>query len=163
MLPTPLISARFHRLIFLYPSHGSPLLPFFLILDEMNLARVELYFAPLLSAMETPQEPIVIHGERGAPSGIPGQIDRWPSNLFICGTVNMDETTHPFSDKVLDRAFTMEFWEIDIEAYLQKNIPEQYHEVLSGLYYALLPAQCHFGYRVLKEIQLFLNNVEKMG
>ena len=148
---------------FLIRAHKYPLLPFFLILDEMNLARVELYFAPLLSAMETPEEPIVIHGERGAPSGIPGQIDRWPSNLFISGTVNMDETTHPFSDKVLDRAFTMEFWEIDIEAYLQKNIPVQYHEVLSGLYHALLPAHCHFGYRVLKEIQLFLNNVEKMG
>ena len=148
---------------FLIRAHRYPLLPFFLILDEMNLARVELYFAPLLSAMETPQEPIVIHGERGSPSGIPGQIDRWPSNLFISGTVNMDETTHPFSDKVLDRAFTMEFWEIDIESYLQKNIPKGYHRVLSNLYYALLPAHCHFGYRVLKEIQLFLHNVERMG
>ena len=75
----------------------------------------------------------------------------------------MDETTHPFSDKVLDRAFTMEFWEIDIKAYLEQNIPEQHHAILLGLYNALLPAHCHFGYRVLKEIQLFLNNVEDMG
>lgn len=148
---------------FLIRAHRYPLLPFFLILDEMNLARVELYFAPLLSAMETPQEPIIIHGERGNPSGIPGQIDRWPSNLFISGTVNMDETTHPFSDKVLDRAFTMEFWEIDIDSFLKENVEKQYHEVLRGLYHALLPAHCHFGYRVLKEIQLFLQNASTMG
>ena len=33
-------------------------------------------------------------------------------NLFIVGTVNIDESTHSFSDKVLDRAFTLEFWEV---------------------------------------------------
>jgi hypothetical protein len=75
----------------------------------------------------------------------------------------MDETTHPFSDKVLDRAFTMEFWEIDIDAFLVKNVDTQYHDVLRGLYHALLPAHCHFGYRVLKEIQLFLENAKTMG
>ena len=148
---------------FLIRAHRYPLLPFFLILDEMNLARAELYFAPFLSAMETPEEPIQIHGERGTPSGIPSQLDCWPNNLFIAGTVNMDETTHPFSDKVLDRAFTMEFWEIDIEGYLQEHVPTQYHEVLHNLYQALLPAHCHFGYRVLKEISLFMSNTESMG
>jgi hypothetical protein len=148
---------------FLIRAHRYPLLPFFLILDEMNLARVELYFAPFLSAMETPNEPILIHGERGTPSGIPGQLDSWPSNLFIAGTVNMDETTHPFSDKVLDRAFTMEFWEIDIQSYLTAHVPERFRSVLHNLYHALLPAHCHFGYRVLKELMLFVQNAASMG
>jgi len=147
---------------FLIRAHRYPLLPFFLILDEMNLARVELYFAPLLSAMETPEEPIRFHGERGIPSGVPAQLDAWPNNLFIAGTVNMDETTHPFSDKVLDRAFTMEFWDIDIQGYLQKNVPARFHKVLHRFYDILLPVHRHFGYRSLKEIMLFLSNAEHM-
>ena len=48
--------------------------------------------------------------------GIPATI-RYPGNLVIIGTVNMDETTHGISDKVLDRAFTIEFWDIDLDSY----------------------------------------------
>ena len=45
--------------------------------------------------------------------GVPADV-RYPSNLVIIGTVNMDETTHGISDKVLDRAFTIEFWDVDL-------------------------------------------------
>ncbi|MFO0385241.1 MAG: MrcB family domain-containing protein [Flavobacteriales bacterium] len=81
--------------------------PHFLILDEMNLSHVERYFADFLSAMESGEE-ISLHGESGPINKVPSQINV-PSNLFIIGTVNIDETTHMFSPKVLDRANTIEF------------------------------------------------------
>jgi energy-coupling factor transporter ATP-binding protein EcfA2 len=86
--------------------------PFFLILDEMNLSHVERYFSDFLSAMES-QEEIPIHSEgcdlrtaAGVP--VPPSL-RIPQNLFVVGTVNVDETTYMFSPKVLDRANVIEF------------------------------------------------------
>ncbi|GGP02631.1 hypothetical protein GCM10010992_07890 [Cloacibacterium rupense] len=85
--------------------------PYFLILDEMNLSHVERYFADFLSIMEsddrinlyTGNERIDLEGNT-----IPNEVF-WPKNLFIIGTVNIDETTYMFSPKVLDRANTIEF------------------------------------------------------
>lgn len=85
----------------------NPDLPYFLILDEMNLSHVERYFADFLSAMESGEE-IFLHSGTESISGVPPKI-RIPKNLFIIGTVNIDETTHMFSPKVLDRANTIEF------------------------------------------------------
>lgn len=85
----------------------NPDLLYFLILDEMNLSHVERYFADFLSAMESNEE-IHLHKESTSISGVPPRI-RLPKNLFIIGTVNIDETTHMFSPKVLDRANTIEF------------------------------------------------------
>lgn len=98
--------------------------PIIVCLDEMNLARVEQYFAEVLSAIERRE----IDGDRlqTAPLlGVPIQSNggdsvnwaaiRWPDNLFLVGTVNMDETTHPFSRKVLDRAHTLEFHGIELD------------------------------------------------
>ncbi|MGW1456702.1 MrcB family domain-containing protein [Salegentibacter agarivorans] len=82
-------------------------LPYFLILDEMNLSHVERYFAEFLSAMES-QEEISLHNGVQEKNGVPPKI-MLPSNLFIIGTVNIDETTYMFSPKVLDRANTIEF------------------------------------------------------
>ncbi len=90
-----------------------PDVPHFLILDEMNLSHVERYFADLLSALES-GEPVHLHSEKdvhGTPvnrDGVPGEI-HLPTNLFIVGTVNVDETTYMFSPKVLDRANVLEF------------------------------------------------------
>ena len=58
----------------------------------------------------------------------------WPSNLFIIGTVNMDETTYPFSDKVLDRAFTFEFWEADLKAWRDRVKTEVEQSLLTRRY-----------------------------
>lgn len=85
-------------------------LPHFLILDEMNLSHVERYFADVLSAIESQE---AIHLYQGAPrkangEGIPRNVVV-PSNLFIIGTVNVDESTYMFSPKVLDRANVIEF------------------------------------------------------
>lgn len=88
--------------------------PFFLILDEMNLSHVERYFSDFLSAMES-GEPVPIHSEPGevrassdTDSTIPQRLEI-PPNLFVIGTVNVDETTYMFSPKVLDRANVIEF------------------------------------------------------
>lgn len=88
--------------------------PYFLILDEMNLSHVERYFADMLSAIES-GEPIALHsatedlpGGDGDTLHVPARLGL-PKNLFIVGTVNVDETTYMFSPKVLDRANVIEF------------------------------------------------------
>ncbi|WP_216746123.1 MrcB family domain-containing protein [Paucihalobacter ruber] len=82
-------------------------LPHFLILDEMNLSHVERYFADFLSVMESKEE-IPLYAEGTVENGVPAKL-KVSSNLFIIGTVNIDETTNMFSPKVLDRANTIEF------------------------------------------------------
>ncbi|WP_370510366.1 McrB family protein [Paenibacillus sp. TCA20] len=99
--------------------------PYFICLDEMNLARVEYYFSDLLSVMETQEW----QGKRIVTSALIGpeslrEEDQsiyggltLPDNVYVIGTVNMDETTHPFSKKVLDRANTIEFNYINLEQF----------------------------------------------
>jgi 5-methylcytosine-specific restriction protein B len=96
--------------------------PYFLILDEMNLSHVERYFADFLSIMESNDSIKLYTGEkRESLDGlkIPFEIG-WPKNVFIIGTVNIDETTYMFSPKVLDRANVIEFriTEEEIATYL---------------------------------------------
>jgi 5-methylcytosine-specific restriction protein B len=98
--------------------------PYFLILDEMNLSHVERYFADFLSIMESNDTIKLYTGkERKSLDGvkIPFEIS-WPSNVFVIGTVNIDETTYMFSPKVLDRANVIEFriTEIEIKNFLDK-------------------------------------------
>lgn len=87
-----------------------PVEPHFLILDEMNLSHVERYFADVLSSIES-GELIHLHrdGERRANEVVVPKAVGLPRNLFIIGTVNVDETTYMFSPKVLDRANVIEF------------------------------------------------------
>lgn len=113
--------------------------PHFIVLDEMNLARVEHYFSDVLSLMETRRRFAPSRQTPAASAGTAlsaGEIvtqpllpesmfeheeDRAaygnlsiPANVYVIGTVNMDETTYPFSKKVLDRAGTIEFNHIDL-------------------------------------------------
>jgi len=88
-------------------ANNQPDYPHFLILDEMNLSHVERYFADFLSAMESKEE-IPLYAEGSVENGVPSKL-KVPSNLYIIGTVNIDETTNMFSPKVLDRANTIEF------------------------------------------------------
>lgn len=130
----------------------NPTVPFFLCLDEMNLAPVEQYFAEYLSVVETRKrdeaageirtDPLVVlpveiakvtldrlfdgvdHGEAQP------LIDRFrkakgipiPPNLVVMGTVNMDETTFSFSRKVLDRAMSFELSEVDMKGGLDADM-----------------------------------------
>lgn len=137
------VSTDFVR--FVLKAHAFPNTPFFVCLDEMNLAPVEHYFAEFLSASESARtedgeyitDPIVDPGEFGGnianldPQGysIPGArkalIEKrglyLPKNLVVVGTVNMDDTTGGFSRKVLDRAMTIEMNEVNFDE-LQKPV-----------------------------------------
>ena len=136
---------------FVYKAHQNKNIPFFLCLDEMNLAPVEQYFAEYLSVLETrmkvgdviqtqyllskdrfsncelqkkvlvKEDGDIIEGDKQYKmefmySEKDTEIIKYlkengltlPDNLFVIGTVNMDDTTHQFSRKVIDRAFTIE-------------------------------------------------------
>jgi MrcB-like, N-terminal domain len=96
---------------FLLRAHRDPSSPYVLILDEMNLAHVERYFADFLSGIESgePVIPNLLHVTGSWVELDEGGRLPLPSNLVVLGTVNVDETTYMFSPKVLDRAFTYEF------------------------------------------------------
>jgi len=97
--------------------------PYFICLDEMNVARVEHYFSDVLSLMETQERQndrivtdCLIPRHQLGDADLPryGSV-HFPDNVFLIGTVNMDETTHPFSKKVLDRGNTIEFHYIELD------------------------------------------------
>ena len=104
---------------------------FVCIMDEMNLARVEHYFAEVLSQIEDRlicdsggfasypliNQKLLVEDQHWAEQGL-------PANLAIVGTVNMDESAHGFSRKVLDRAFTIEFSEINLNSW-EKSINDE--------------------------------------
>ncbi|GAB7217178.1 McrB family protein [Dickeya oryzae] len=100
------------------------------MLDEMNLAPVEHYFSDFLSVAESRKRTENGISSDPLPLDLPVAPDQefsnlceelrgisLPSNLRIVGTANMDETTHSFSPKVLDRAFTIEFDDPDLTAF----------------------------------------------
>ena len=101
--------------------------PYFIILDEMNLAKVEQYFSDFLSVMESrtqdkPEgEALHLHstGSVQAQDGngdVPASF-HIPANVYFTGTVNIDESTYMFSSKVLDRANVIEFNDVNLADY----------------------------------------------
>ena len=127
---------------FMVKAIQDPNTPYFLCLDEMNLAPVEQYFAEFLSVVESRKvdkdgnvvtDPLVDYSsteeykslidqlfcddaERKAYlTEVGGKRLTIPQNLIVVGTVNMDETTFSFSRKVLDRAMTIEMNEVDLK------------------------------------------------
>ena len=133
---------------FLAKAINDPDTPYFLCLDEMNLAPVEQYFAEYLSVIESRKlnadgsittDPIIPYENTEAYGTLIDQLfaddaDRKayksetdgkrltiPQNLFVVGTVNMDETTFSFSRKVLDRAMTLEMNEVNLHGGLEKG------------------------------------------
>lgn len=139
---------------FLLRAHQHPNEPFFLILDETNLAKMEQYLAPWLSTVEV-GAPLVFHQYPYAIQQIPSHLPCWPSNIWVAGTMNFEVGSHQPPDKVLDRAYCLEMWEIDISAWCSLNaptMPPQVVEVLSELYLILRPTYRHFGYRTLQSV-----------
>ncbi|MDR3440595.1 hypothetical protein [Telmatospirillum sp.] len=95
--------------------------PVFVVLDEMNLARVEYYLSDVLSCVET-REALQLHSsgvplEGSTGTSIPAELPL-PANLYIIGTINVDETTNPVSDKVLDRAHVIDMSAVDLPGFL---------------------------------------------
>lgn len=120
------------------------------IVDEMNLARVEHYFAEILSFIES-REPVPEGGFRSrALAGTAAPHDSaWAdvhlsSNFGLVGTVNMDESSHPFSRKVLDRAFTIELSEIELTRWrtpVRHDVPQATWPVSAWWPRAIQPAR----------------------
>ncbi len=167
---------------------AEPARPVLLCLDEMNLARVEYYLSDFLSVIESRERNaegrIVTDPIAQYKNGI-------PANLYIVGTVNMDETTFPFSKKVLDRANTIEFSFVDLlpefdaldadakplqlpseflgTEYLvlardcgeEKDFVMQVCEELQKVNIILRKANAHVGYRVRDEIVFYMLNNKK--
>ncbi len=138
--------SRYHctdLLRFIVKASQYPHVPFFVCLDEMNLARIEHYFSDFLSILETSRrkdgeivydafiskENVAVYSredpEFWAKLGIEGNpkmqayfLSRGivlPANLTVIGTINMDETTNAISPRVLDRMMVIEMEGVDIE------------------------------------------------
>ena len=134
---------------FMVKAINDPDTPYFLCLDEMNLAPVEQYFAEYLSVVESRKrqedgiittDPIVDYANTDEYKSLIDQLFpdddalriqylteeggkrlSIPSNLIVVGTVNMDETTFSFSRKVLDRAMTIEMNEVNLKGGLDRR------------------------------------------
>lgn len=201
-----LIEQKYHvtRLLkFILAAKENPNIPFFVILDEMNLSKVEYYFSDFLSCLESrfykdeeiSQEGVQLHSASGLIETdddyfdvIPGEV-KLPLNLFVTGTVNIDETTYMFSPKVLDRANVIEFNKVDFEnyeengagdteAFVLREFPDfreiklaskkdyldlrkEAKDVLKQIHSLLAKYNLHFGYRTINEVSLYVNNCLK--
>ena len=196
------LSNRFHPgaiIDFIKKAEWNKEKPFFLCLDEMNLARVEYYLSDFLSIIETRDRKVngdietdplvdVDYYKDEAAQGKYGRVFI-PENLYIIGTVNMDETTFPFSKKVLDRANTIEFSFVNLMTkpiksfvgaknlnennaflkteylYLQDCDDDSVVDAvcfdLEALNQILVKANLHVGYRVRDEILFYMMNNKK--
>ncbi len=200
------VDQRYHltpALNFILTACEHPEIPFFLILDEMNLAKVEHYFSDFLSCLESrhledgklTQEPIHIHSDSGWLNtnsdyfDLIGPTVALPPNLFVTGTVNIDESTYMFSSKVLDRANVIELNDVNINAYgsdvtqagastfvlkdfpnlaqfelSQKSdfqkIPVEAKNFLKAVHAILEKHHLHFGYRVINEVSRYILNAQ---
>ena len=182
---------------FLSEAQRNPDHPYILCLDEMNLARVEYYLSDFLSVIETREfQEEKITTDALVPDGLYGKDEAarkkygvilFPENLYVVGTVNMDETTFPFSRKVLDRANTIEFNYVDLvpdfsgtvesirlkekndflkTEYLRlaqcpEEMQEDIHQYclqLEKINRILQTANAHVGYRVRDEICFYMLN-----
>ncbi len=162
---------------FILLANKNPDIPFFLILDEMNLSHVERYFSDFLSAMES-GEPIPLRKKQeDEETPIPEEI-LLPKNLFITGTVNIDETTYMFSPKVLDRANVIEFKpemnEVlnnlletssgDEEKVAEPGVAEGFMQLANDIRSGTIPSEVQ---PILKEIkpilEAFYKELEKCG
>ncbi|AAP24919.1 MULTISPECIES: MrcB family domain-containing protein [Bacillus] len=113
---------------------ANPNRPYFVVLDEMNLARVEYYFSDFLSVIESRKwKDGKIVTLPVLPESIANKHITIPSNVYIIGTVNMDETTHPLSKKVLDRANTIEFNTVNLDYFnFLMDVEEKEAEIASN-------------------------------
>ncbi len=137
--------------------------PVFVILDEMNLARVEYYLSDVLSCMES-QGRLQLHSNSVPLEGTTGASIRaelpLPTNLFIIGTINVDETTNPVSDKVLDRASVIDMSTVDVPGFLG-SLEGRYPELkaacvaseakLTEIHALMQQYGLGFGYRLIEE------------
>lgn len=141
--------------------------------DEMNLARVEHYFSPFLSILEDPEEERLLTVYNKAldnklqnSSDYPSKIRLW-NNVLFAGTVNIDESTFNFSDKVLDRANVIKLGMrpfTELKAVLENCcLSDRELSVLTELHEAIKKSnpKLGIGYRIVKQINSYINNIPK--
>jgi MoxR-like ATPase len=150
--PTPFLR-------FLHQAASDPATPFFVCLDEMNLARPEYYLAPILSALETEDHMIDIGAPGAQVETVTGEVlqnpFRIPLNIRITGTVNVDESSHSLSDKLLDRANVIELTDVDLDAFRHSYrgaIDETAWRVITQIHAIMTRAGQPFGYRTVAEM-----------
>lgn len=147
--------------------------PYCVVLDEMNLSHVEYYFSDFLSKMELPEERryVILHTYPG--KDVPPKV-MIPPNLLITGTVNVDETTHRFSPKVLDRANFIRLDDINLQEMLNlvdywspviynKDQAREVTSHLRSMNTVLTKSQQHFGYRTAREIITWVDRATGAG
>jgi hypothetical protein len=160
------LNNRFHPtpfLRFLQRAAADPATPFFVCLDEMNLARPEYYLAPILSALETEDHLIDLGVPGDTVEAVSGELIqnpfRLPLNLRITGTVNVDESSHTLSDKLLDRANVIELTDVDLAAFRQsyrEPVDQAAWLVISQIHAIMTRAGQPFGYRTLAEMLRYI-------
>ncbi|AJQ97465.1 McrB family protein [Gynuella sunshinyii] len=146
---------------------ANPETPVFVCLDEMNLARVEYYFSDVLSSLES-GHPLQLHSNSVPLEGSTGGEIRadipLPRNLYIIGTINIDETTNPLSDKILDRSILVDMSQVDLAGYFSSmksgnaeltNSIDSCGALLSELNSCLAKEKLGFGYRTAREALLY--------
>jgi hypothetical protein len=161
---------------------------YFFCLDEMNLAHVEYYFSQFLSALEeeSAADRRVLLYSKATEAALQKQGKKIghgreaiiSSNLLFTGTINVDETTQPLSDKVIDRANTLEFFDVDLkqvpdrkptppiptisastwQSYQIRTPDVTFRPSIVELSQIMHQANLGFGFRVLREIELYLAN-----
>ncbi len=156
---------------------------YFLCLDEMNLAHVEYYFSQFLSALqeEEPRDRLIPLMREQAEVNLRFHILSKiliPTNLLFMGTINVDETTQPLSDKVIDRANTIEFFNVELDKIPERTpLPDQltisaaawqsyvthdpdttYRSQIVEIGKILNKGDLGLGYRILRDIELYLAN-----
>jgi hypothetical protein len=186
-------------------ANENPDVPFFVILDEMNLSKIEYYLSDVLSVLETrlpgkdanqviSKEKIMLHSASSSDDyidtddeyfdTIPAKVSI-PTNFYITGTINIDETTYMPSPKVLDRANVIEFNAVELDRYfnnvdtvdsstfiltkvpdfskpilpsqrLSASLPETVKNKIMNINKILKKYNIHFGYRIAGEISLYI-------
>jgi MoxR-like ATPase len=160
------LNNRFHPtpfLRFLQRGAAEPATPFFVCLDEMNLARPEYYLAPILSALETEDHLIDLGVPGDTVEAVGGEMIanpfRLPLNVRITGTVNVDESSHTLSDKLLDRANVIELTDVDLAAFRQsyrEPIDPTAWPIITQIHAIMTRAGQPFGYRAIAEMLRYI-------
>lgn len=163
---------------------------FFVVLDEMNLAPVEQYLAEVLSAMEEARAGagdvrlrLYPRGMELANAGEWNAEVRYPSNLVLIGTVNVDETTRPLSERVIDRANVLQLqlgvsdrhhrepgpapqpWLVAFAEWRRicsLHPDDRHHEFLADVADALRRAGIGVGMRAHVELERFIGNADEV-
>ncbi len=130
--------------------------PYHLVLDEMNLARVEYYFAKFLSAMELRFRKGTSPIELG-----PANTLQLTPNLRFVGTVNVDETTHGFADKVYDRA---QLIELDAPRHLiVEHLGDTDFASALVEVWDCVSETAPFGFRIIDDVQNYVSRCRELN